>query len=665
MVETKTVSKPLLFEEFFETGLEDQASPFLTPGSRKWAIHLPLKSSLLAAFLLLCAFGLSFHSEAWPFAEVLLLFVYFFAGIPSLIDSIEDLASFQINIDVLMTLAAFGSILIGSPMEGALLLVLFAISGAMEDAVTAKAKNAISNLHKLAPNKGYVFTERGIVIERSIEEITIGNKILIKAGEVVPLDGVVIEGISSVNLVHLTGESLPVTKQVHDIVQAGALNLEGALVLKVTHTNTDSTLTRIIKLVTEAQEAKPKLQRWFDALSKRYAMSIILAALFFALSFPFFLGLPFLGHEGSVYRALAFLIAASPCALIIAIPIAYLSAVSACASQGILLKGGITLDALASCQTIAFDKTGTLTYGTLSCVGFEALKKASKEEMHLALSIAFAMEQNATHPIAKAITAYAKKKGAFPYTLDFFSSIPGYGLEATITLEDQPVSVYLGNSDFILQKIPRSSIELFKKKIEEVRLSGEVIASLLIREKIFIFRFQDTLRPNVRQTLHNLRKSGYKLLMLSGDHQVSAKRIADEMGIQDYCGDLKPEDKLHIISERSKKENLAMVGDGVNDAPALARATVGICMGKVGSSAAIDAADAILLQDNIERLDWLMRKAKATKRIVAENLGLATFAIFFASIPALFGIVPLWLAVLMHEGGTVIVGLNGLRLLKR
>jgi len=591
---------------------------------------------------------------------MLLLFVYFFAGIPSLIESIEDLASFQVNIDVLMTLAAFGSVLIGSPLEGALLLVLFSVSGAMEDAVTAKAKDAISSLHKLSPTRAYVIDDQGIVIERALTEISVGSQILIRSGEVVPLDGTVLEGTSSVNLVHLTGESVPVTKKPHDNVQAGALNLEGALVLKVTHTSSDSTLARIIQLVTQAQEARPKLQRWFDRLSKSYAIAIILAAAIFAVSLPFILNLPLLGVGGSLYRALAFLIAASPCALIIAIPIAYLSAVSACASQGILLKGGITLDALASCQTIAFDKTGTLTSGELTCLGFEALQSA---DIELALSLAYAMEQNAVHPIARAIVSYAKQHNIKPQPLDSFETVPGYGLKASFTHTGQTFEAFLGNPEFIQNKLTNPTP--FLRKIEQIRSLGELVAALLYNHQVFIFRFQDELRKHVKKTLENLQKSGYRLLMLSGDHELSAKRIAEQMSIKEYFADLKPQDKLKIVSDLSAKQNLAMVGDGINDAPALARATVGVCMGKIGSSAAIEAADAVLLHDNLEKLDWLMRKAKATQTVVRENLILATLVIFIASIPALLGLVPLWLAVVMHEGGTVIVGLNGLRLLKK
>lgn len=653
----RTTSIP--FNAFFSANQEMHLSPFLYPHARKWALQLPLKASLVAAFLLIFSYAAFYWYESENLSYLLLLFVYFLAGIPALIESLEDLINFQINIDVLMTLAAFGSVLIGSPLEGALLLVLFSISGAMEESVTAKAKDAIRSLHALTPSFANVLDEKGISYEKALSDIKVGTHILVKSGQLVPLDGKVLEGISSVNLMHLTGESLPVTKKPGDNVPAGAQNLEGSLVLYVTHTSQDSTLAKIIQLVTNAQDSKPKLQRWFDNLSETYAKAIISFTALIALSLPFFISIPYLGNEGSIYRALAFLIAASPCALIIAIPIAYLSAIGASAKNGIILKGGVILDALGSCTTIAFDKTGTLTTGELTCIGFEPLHE--KEASLNILNIAFALEQKASHPIAKAITNYALQKGATPASLTDYKSIPGFGLEAKV----EETSVFIGNLEFIETKLQAKDQTLLKRRYETLSVKGNILAFLLIGKDPYIFRFQDDLRQEVAASLTRLKKDGYRLIMLTGDHRFSAHRIANMLKIDEVHAHLKPEDKLQIVTEISEKTPLAMVGDGVNDAPALARATVGISMGKVGSSTAIDAADVVLLQDNIEKLDWLMKKAKATQKIVKQNLFIATAAIIIASLPALLGFLPLWLAVILHEGGTVIVGLNGLRLNKK
>ncbi len=660
---SNSVQSQTIFEEFFEMGLPEGGSPFLTPSSRKWGSSLALKAALLGAFLLLLAFILSFYPQQQPLASFLLILVYFLAGIPSLIESIEDLLHFEVNIDVLMTLAAFSSVLIGSGMEGGLLLVLFSLSGSIEETVENKAKSAISSLHKLSPTKGCVVYPNGLLIEKSIKDIGIGSKILVKSGEIVPLDGKVIEGISSVNLVHLTGENMPITKKLGDMVAAGARNLEGALILIVEQTSNDSTLMRIIQLVTQAQEAKPKLQRWFDKLSKGYAIAIILLAGLFALTLPFFLKLPFLGIEGSIYRSLAFLIAASPCALILAIPIAYLSAISNCARHGILLKGGITLDALAQCQTIAFDKTGTLTTGKLSCQGFESLEPVTPQTIAQALSIAQGMESNVVHPIAQAILDYAQAKGLTPTNLKNYRSIAGYGLEATIQLNEGEQHAYIGHLEYISHQLSLEVQQKLQKKIALIQAKGELLSIMLFNQQIFIFRFRDTLRPKIKETIATIKnKWGWHSIMLTGDHESVAQEIAQKAGIDEYYANLRPEDKLSHVTKLADHKGLAMVGDGINDAPALARATVGISMGQVGSAAAIDASDVILLNDNIELLDWLISKAHQTQTIVRQNLIIAISAIFIAAFPALAGLIPLWLAVILHEGGTVLVGLNALRL---
>lgn len=445
---------------------------------------------------------------------------------------------------------------------------------------------------------------------------------------------------------------------------AGALNLDGILTLRVTHTSSDSTLARIIKLVTQAQEARPKLQRWFDALSERYAITIILLSLLVATTLPFIQGLPVLGFEGSIYRALAFLIAASPCALIIAIPIAYLSAVSACARRGILLKGGVVLDALASCGAIAFDKTGTLTTGQLTCRSLQALSGSSRARQEVALSVAASMEQNAVHPIAKAIVTLARSLNLPLLPLQDFKTVPGYGLEATVLLPEGPLPVAIGRIEFIIPRLPANADAVLRAELASSSHLGELQAILMLGQELFLFRFTDMLRPEMAQMLVRLRTLGpWRLLMLTGDREESARKIAQEIGLDEYYAHLRPEDKLNYVTKISNESGLAMVGDGINDAPALARATVGISMGKVGSAAAVEAADVVLLQDSLDQLDWLMSKAKQTQVIVKQNLALAVAAMILASTLALAGIVPLWLAVVLHEGGTVLVGLNALRLL--
>ncbi len=656
---------PYIFDEFFASGKEESISPFLTPKSRIWGKNLPLKTALFSAVLLAFSFITSFFVP--PLSHLLLLFVYFFAGTPALLGSLEDLKNFQINIDVLMTLAALLSVLIGSGMEGALLLVLFELSAAMENMVSEKTRGTLLSLHRLSPRFACVIADDGVLYDQAVKEIPIGTRLLIKAGEIVPLDGLIVDGSSFVNLFHLTGESHPVPKKKGSEIQAGARNLDGTLTVTVTRTSSDSTLTRIIQLITQAQEAKPRLQRFLDRFGKWYAMTIMALFFLFALTLPLILSLPYLGKEGGIYRALAFLIAASPCALIIATPTAYLSAISSCARKGILLKGGVVLDALAGCKKMAFDKTGTLTTGKLSCVSIEPLfttkSICTTEE---ALSIAYALERNAVHPIADAIVSHAKEKQLKPKEIAEFRSIPGYGLEGDVELEGKTVRASIGHSEFIGEKMSEALSEKWKALQSEIRRKGHLNTLLLVEDTLFLFHFLDSVRPESISMIQRLKEQeGIEPIMLTGDHEEIARAVAEKVGIQHVYANLRPEDKLAKVAEFSEKEGLAMVGDGINDAPALARSTVGISMGKIGSATAIDASDIVFLNDDLSLLDWLVRKSKDTLSIVKQNITLALCVIVFATTPALLGLVPLWIAVLLHEGGTVLVGLNSLRLLKR
>jgi Cd2+/Zn2+-exporting ATPase len=630
---------PYQFDEFFASGREESVSPFLTKRSRGWARNLPLRSALMGAGFLAAAFGTSFVNE--PLSYLFLSFVYFLAGAPALIATFDDLKSLEINIDVLMTLAAFLAVAIGSGLEGGLLLVLFELSHGLEDMVSRKARSALHNLNNLAPKFASVVGADGAVYEQAVRDIGVKTRLLVKQGEIAPLDGHVVEGTSSLNLVHLTGESVPQPVSTGDIIPAGARNLEAALTIEVTRTSGDSTLAKIIQLIAEAHEAKPQLQRWLDRFSKTYASTIIGLTLVFALTLPWLFALPYLGLEGSVYRSLAFLIAASPCALIIATPTAYLSAISACAKKGILLKGGITLDALASCRTIAFDKTGTLTTGELKCTAIEPVGKTTCSP-EKALAIAAALERHVVHPIATAIVKM--NLSALPEIREF-KAVPGYGLKGVLT---DGTAVAIGLVDNT-----------------EKKNAGEVLTALTVGEDRFLFRFSDQVRAETAEVLQQLQTQNLHPVMLTGDHENNAQFVANILGIETVYANLRPEDKLNKVAELSEMGGLAMVGDGINDAPALARATVGISMGRIGSATAVDASDVVLLNDDLPQLSWLFTQAKKTRKIVVENVTLALGVIVLATTPALLGWVPLWVAVILHEGGTVLVGLNSLRLLRK
>ncbi|HEV7736484.1 MAG TPA: heavy metal translocating P-type ATPase, partial [Chlamydiales bacterium] len=381
---------------------------------------------------------------------------------------------------------------------------------------------------------------------------------------------------------------------------------------------------------------------------------------FFALVLPFFLNIPYLGIEGSIYRSLAFLIAASPCALIIATPTAYLSAISACARKGILLKGGITLDALARCKVIAFDKTGTLTTGALHCNAIDALGD-NRVSLDTALAIAAALERQVVHPIATAICNLAAEKKLELPIIHNFKTLPGYGLEAAL---QDGTSIAIGLPEHISAKLSASQA-LRLKEWTLKSSSGQILAALLVGHELFAFRFSDQIREKIGDLVATLKaKNELSAVMLTGDHAENANLVGQMLGIPHVFSNLRPEDKLSKVAELSDQRGLAMVGDGINDAPALTRATVGISMGKIGSATAVDASDVVLLNDDLNFLPWLFTKAKKTEIIVRQNLGVALGVICLATLPALLGLIPLWLAVILHEGGTVLVGLNSLRLLR-
>ncbi|HSX13820.1 MAG TPA: cation-translocating P-type ATPase [Chlamydiales bacterium] len=648
------MTTPYLFDEFFDSGMEESISPFLTKQSRAWGKNNPLRSAIAAAVLFAFAFGFSFFYPSLSY--LLQSLVFFLVGVPAFIAAIDDIKNFEINIDVLMTVAAFFAVLIGSSIEGALLLVLFSLSHAMEDSVSKKARSALHNLNHITPKFASLIDQNGAIFEKSVKEVTIGEIVIVKNGEFIPLDGKIVRGTSSLNLSHLTGESLPVIKTIGDHVPAGGKNLESVLYIEVTRISADSTVSKIIQLIVAAHDAKPKLQSFLDRFGKYYASTIIVLTFVFACSLPMLFSLPYFGTEGAIYRALAFLIAASPCALIIATPTAYLSAISACARKGILLKGGITLDALASCSIIAFDKTGTLTTGELICSKITTFQTSDIEK---AISIAYGLEQHVVHPIAKAIGSLSIERKLPAAHISELQTVPGSGLEGLC----EGKHVAIGRPEYIASKLSDST--RFNEWIASHKETSHVLTILLIEKEIFLFQFTDSIRKDAAKLIQRVQTTNHlRPVMLTGDHASSANHIGQILGIPEIYSDLRPEHKLGKVAELAKVGNLAMVGDGINDAPALARASVGISMGRVGSATAIDASDVVLLNDDIHLVSWIFSKSHHTRRIVKQNLSLALGVICLATIPALLGLVPLWAAVIMHEGGTVLVGLNSLRLFR-
>ncbi|SGA00467.1 cation-translocating P-type ATPase [Chlamydia abortus] len=646
---------PEKLNNFFESGMTEDNSPMLSQGSRLLNRNLSLKSACVSLGMYLCAL-VFYWFHVTKISNLFVVFTFFLAGTPALIKSLDDIRNKTVNIDILMTSAAFGSIFIGGALEGSLLLVLFAISEALGQMVSGKAKGTLASLKHLAPTIAWVVQEDGNLEKIPVRLVEVGHIIRVKSGEIVPLDGEIVHGSSSINLMHLTGEKIPKSCQVGSIVPAGAHNLEGSFDLKVLKTGADSTISHIINLVIQAQKSKPRLQQRLDKYSSVYALTIFAISTSIAVLVPLFTSIPFLGPNSAFYRALAFLIAASPCALIIAIPIAYLSAVNACAKHGVLLKGGVVLDRLASCNSIVMDKTGTLTTGELTCIGCDTF---GNEHPDFFPSI-LALEQSSMHPIAQAIVSYLMKNNVSSRPAEEYCMIPGQGVRGLFEGKE----AFVGRVDTALQKIPQDYVQELEERIHTARQRGEICSLAYLQDCYALFYFKDTPRPDAEKIVKELRNDGYTISMLTGDHQISAENTAKLLGISEVFANLSPDDKLDKVRELAKQRHILMVGDGINDAPALAQATVGVAMGEAGSATAIEAADIVLLHDAISLLPWIIRKAKQTRRIVTQNLGLALAIILLVSWPASLGIIPLWLAVILHEGSTIVVGLNALRLLK-
>lgn len=584
----------------------------------------------------------------------------------------------SVDIDALMTLAAGAAVLSGAALEGALLTTLYAVSHAVEHAVTARARRDLDNLRDMSPSTALLVPHpsqpSSAPVLTPVSSLRVSDCVLVRAGEILPCDGTVVSGDAFVALAHLTGESkpVPVSSTGAASVPAGARVIDAALTVQITATGSESTMARISRLVVSAQKNKPRLTRFFDKWTRLYSRVIIAMSLAIALLLPLGGGVRYRGAGGSIKRALGFLVASSPCALVIGAPVAYLSSLSACARRGVLVKAGPrALDATAGAREIVLDKTGTLTTGELVFV--DALKVEGGrvrtimgEEESRVIELAAALERGAVHPIAEAITRRAGGEGA---VLEGVKTVPGRGVEA---VEGGRADIRLGRMSFVAPDRPE-----LNDMLESVSDGGAmVVTTMSDGGEITLLRFRDKIRAEAQSAVKLLRKQKLRVTVLTGDSEGTARLVdRDVGGVDEVIANATPESKLaHIralhaktLSAKSDSSELinggvVMVGDGVNDAPALAAATVGISCG-LTSATAVQAADVVLVRPDLRDLAWYVRKANTTRTIVKQNLVLALVLMLLAVVPSLAGAIPLWFAVLLHEGGTVVVGLNGLRLL--
>jgi Cd2+/Zn2+-exporting ATPase len=582
----------------------------------------------------------------------------------------------KFDIDVLMVVGAGLAAAIGHPEEGALLLFLFTLAGALEELAMQRTLREVNALHKLMP-KGAMVLRGGEWIEASAESLVVDEQVRIRPGEAVPVDCVVTVGSSTIDQSAITGESMPRDVTVNDELFAGTINADNALEARVLRPASESGVQKILRLVTQAQEQRESTQQLIDKISQPYSIGVMVVSLLVMLVWWLVFKVPLLGsgeQPGAVYVAITLLIVASPCALIIATPTATLAAIARAARGGVLFKGGQALTRLASVGAICFDKTGTLTFGRPHLYEVHPVAWSDGDEL---LALAAGLERDSTHPIAQAILEAAKQRGMTPTVLESVDHVIAKGLEGT----HKGMKIRLGRYSFAEEFIPVCFRNRTRDVLATIQGRGH-IAVVVARHQIdnpeigeaAVLIMADAVRPGAAEMVPALHALGVKpLRMLTGDNKATAQRVAEGLKLDGFDADLLPADKLRIVGEmadaaHARKRTVAVIGDGVNDAPALARADVGMAIGTIGTAAALESADVVLLSDSLHTVPWAIKLARRARQTIVANLILALSIIVIMGITTLIASrtahpVPLSIGVLAHEGGTVLVVLNSLRLL--
>ncbi len=564
----------------------------------------------------------------------------------------------EIGIELLMATAAVVAAIMGQAAEGAMLVFLYSISEAAEGYTEEKTRSAIKALMDLAP-KFAIVKRDGKEMEIPVEEIQVGDIFIVKPGQSIPTDGEVIRGTSSVNEAPITGESMPVEKKVGDPVFAGSINGEGLLEARATKAFADNTLSRIIQMVEEAQERKGKSQRFIERFGKKYSPAVLLTGILIAIIPPLLAGAAW---NTWIIRATVFIVAAAPCALVISIPITLVATLGTAARNGVLIKGGVYIEELARVTVVALDKTGTLTKGEPQVTDFIPVEKDNAPSVETWIRIAASIESGSEHPLAQAIVRFADEKGVAYSRPDSFQALPGAGASAVIEGE----TYYIGSPAFFADQLKHLLDEL-QSQITRLQGEGKTVVVLGTAVKVLaLIAIRDQLRENARRAIDALHQVGVRqVAMLTGDNQRTADAIARELGIDLVFAELKPEDKARIVRELSEKYgHVAMVGDGVNDAPALAEATVGVAMGAAGTDVAMETADVVLMADDLEKLVYALKLARRNQKVVRQNLVLSAVVISILVVGAVAGAFTLPVAVLGHELSEFAVIGSGLRMLR-
>ncbi len=606
---------------------------------------------ITSGVLIALGFTSSFFGIPLLISNVLYAIAMIISGYKPAKSAYYGIKSRSLDMNVLMTVAALGAAIIGEWLEGATVVWLFALGVMLQTRSIEQTRNSIRNLMNLAPPDAWIKSEHTL-IKKAVEDVMIGDVLVVKPGDRIPLDGEIVQGDSSINQAPITGESIPVDKTVGDAVYAGTINENGSLEIKVTKLVKDTTISKIIHLVEEAQEKKAPTQAFIDKFAAIYTPIVFILALFVMVLPPLVDGL----WEEWFYKGLELLVVACPCALVISTPVAIVSAIGNAAKNGVLIKGGTFLEKAGSINAIAFDKTGTLTEGKPAVSDIIALK--SEQEL---LAVIKTLEAYSNHPIAKAIVAYADERNVDTLDGANFRSITGKGVQATIN----GTNYYAGNKKLFIEL--GTTFENLQTHVERFEESGKTIIIVgTEKELLGVISVADTIRSTTVSALQNLKNTSIKqTVMLTGDHEGTAKTIAKEAGVERYFANLLPEDKVKAIQKlQTEGYKTAMVGDGINDAPALATADLGIAMGGAGTDTAMETADIVLMADNLEKLPHTIKLSRKALKVIKQNIW---FSIIIKAIALIFifpGWLTLWIAVLSDTGAALLVILNSLRLLK-
>ena len=581
---------------------------------------------------------------------------------------IQSLRQWTIDVDLLMVLAALGAAVVNAPFEGAMLLFLFSLSNVLQAYAIDRTRKAIKSLMKLRPEKALARRDGGTVM-LPVGELVVGDVLVVRPGESIALDSIIIEGTSSIDQSSLTGESMPVSKKAGDPVFAGTINQTGGLEVRVTKLAKDSTIEKLVRMVEEAQSEKADTQRFLDRAEQFYAVGVILFTIALIVVPILFMKEAF---QPAFYRAMTVMVVASPCALIISTPASILSAIGGGARRGVLFKGGVHLERAATVKVVAFDKTGTLTEGKPrvtdvvvegQVVNFRGEPGAPALAL---LQLAAAVEAKSEHPLAHAIVTESRRRRLAQMECAGFQSSSGKGASGLVSGR----RIAVGNArHFVAQNI--SIPDGFARQVATLQdegktsvIVGEIDESTGDARLLGAIAIADVLRTDAVSVVRQLKANGIeRVVMLTGDNTRVARAVANQAGVDEFHADLLPEDKVRVIKELKAIGPVAMVGDGVNDAPALATATVGIAMGAAGTDVAMETADIVLMSDNLQNIVFALALSRHARRVIYQNLSFAMAVIVVLIVSALGFSLPLPVGVVAHEGSTVLVCLNGLRML--